>query len=267
MAFNEIVPARETLGLNLSLTQKATVGDWWLAYAAAAQLRETNKTYSTLTSVSLSSDVEKALHAASVDRVHRQLVADARKIALANAGALPAPLTILAGSDVATRAYNAAAVTASISAASRLVEEAGAIAVNAHTIAEVVALLMKARNELRTVAATLRAEAHIRQTVADEALLESSWATLLSTSPQKAAVEAAAEKIKAENAKANGTVVQEWDEVIKATLPSEHAAIETALAKLADVVNKIPAALFDAELKRREPLTVYPGLDQAYVRP
>lgn len=272
VAFNEIVPVRDALGLDISLQQKASVSDWYLAYAAAAKLRETNKTYSTLTSAALSEDLETALHSASVDRVRRQLVADSRKYVAGKAETMPAPLKVLAGSEIAARPYNASAVSASISAASRLIDEAAAIPVNNYTVSEVFSLLMKARNELREIATTLRTEADARQTVHEEALLNNAWATLLTTSAKKAEVEAAAQNIKGNNARANGQVPAEWDSIIASTLPTEHAAIEAALAKLSAAVQAIPAATFEAELSRRAATlgidgSQFQAYDEVYARP
>lgn len=247
VAFNEIVPLRDTLGLNLSLTQKATVADWYVAYTAASKLRETGKTFSTLSNVALSADVEKALHTASVERVRRQLTADARKFVLGKLDSAPAPIKVVIGSEFNSVAFGSQ-TTSSIGQASRLIDEAAATPASQTTIQSIVSLLMKARNELREVAYTLRAEADARQLNGDDAAVSTAWSTLTGSS-DKAAVESAARAI----ADLKVDVVSNWDAVIEAQLPNEHAAISAALDKLAKVVNSLPKDLVDAEFKRRQP--------------
>jgi len=265
VAFSEIVPLRDALGLSLSLSQKATVADWYLAYAAAAKLRETHKTYSTLASLSLSVESEKTLAAAAVDRVHRQMVADARKYVSGKADLMSAPLKFVSGPEFSVRSYSSSSVSSAISAASRAIDDAASVPVSQYTIQDIFGGLMRARNELREVAATLRAEADARLIVAEENLLNDAWNTLLSSKGNKADIETAANFIQALNAKANGSVA-EWDAVIAEALPEEHKAIEAALSKLTKAVSAIPRDVFDAELKRRNALLDHfdlPKFDQA----
>jgi len=265
VAFNEIVPTRESLGLDLDLSQKASVADWWLAYAAAAALQGSNKTYSTLTGSSISADAEKALTSASVDRVRRSLKADARKFVAGRAEAAPAVVKYVSGAAFSPRKFNTNAVSASISAASRLIDEAGAIPLNKYTVTEVFTTLVRARNELREIASTLRAEADARQISNEETMLSSSWA-VLSQKSSKSEVDSAVSFIQSNNTKANGVGTVAWDQLISETLPTEYSAIEEALGKLAEVVNRIPQDLFEAELKRRNSIVgegLFANLDGA----
>lgn len=245
VAFNEIVPLRDTLGLNLSLTQKATVADWYVAYAAATKLAESGKTFSTLSNVNLSADVEKALQTASVERIRRQLTADARKFVQGKLDAAPAPIKVVIGSEFNATPFGSQ-TTSSIAHASRLIDEAAGIAPSSSTIQSIVSLLMKARNELREVAYTLRAEADVRQIAADDSSVTSAWTALTSAS-DKASVEAAAKTIA--GIKTDG--VTSWESVIEAQLPTEHSALTSALDKFAKVVNTLPKELVDTEFSRR----------------
>lgn len=249
VAFNEIVPLRDTLGLNLSLTQKATVADWYVAYAAAASLRESGKTFSTLANVSLPADVEKALHTADVARIRRQLTVDARKFVISKLDSAPAPIKVVIGSEFNAAAFSSAAITAAIASATRLIDEAAATPASKITIVNIVGTLIKARDELIEAANSLRAEADSRQLSADDAAVTSAWAAFTGAS-DKAATESAAKAIQSLNTDA----VSSWESVIEAQLPSEFAAINGALEKFAAAVNALPKELVTAEFNRRQTL-------------
>lgn len=268
VAFNEIVPLNQTLGLRLDLNQKATVADWWLAYGAAAQLSAANKTFSTLTGASISAEAEKALASAAVDRVNTALYADARKFVASKSNYMPAPLQYTTGAVFSSRDFGSG-VTDAIKKASQLVDEAAAIPVSQSSISEIFHILMKARNELREIASTLRVEADARQSDVEAGLLSQSWSTLMSSGASKADVDAAVKFIQENNSVANGSKPLEWDSLISATLPSEAKQMEEVLTKLSQVVSSIPQPLFDAELKRRDTIVAdgaFPQYDQAFVR-
>lgn len=242
---------RETLGLNLSLTKKATVEDWWIAYAAASKLRETQKTFSTLTGASLSAEAEKTLHAASLDRVRRHMTADARKFVQGKLDAMPAPLKVAIGSDFSARAFNAAAVAASVTAASRLIDQAASMPAAKNTISEIVSLLVRARNELREVADSVRAEAEARQLTASDAASVAAWASL-SDPAAEAAVKSIQSLVNADSA-------VNAEAAIQAQLPSEYAAINEALEKFSKVASALPKELVEAELTSRTHLGAESG--------
>lgn len=249
VAFDEIVPLRETLGLNLSLSQKATVADWYIAYTAAAKLRETQKTFSTLTGSNLSADVEKALHAASVEHVRQTLIADARKFVASKLDTIAAPIKTLIGSELNARAFSKDTISA-IQDATRIIDDAASIVVARSTVREIVSLLVDAREELRAIADSLRTEANARQQESDSTTSTDAWATIYSASADKSTVESAIKSVQG----VKHDAVIEWDSIIKAQLPSEHKAISAALEKFSQVASSIPKDLLDAEIARRAAL-------------
>lgn len=231
--------------MNLNIKQTATVADWWLAYGAAITLAQQGKTYSTLTGQAISAESEKALAAAASDRVARAVTNYSRSFVASQADLLPAVVTYGAQFGAATSGGSS-----HISLGAAVVNEAAAIPVNQFTVKEIVQLLSEGRTHLRKAAQALVEQADELATASEASLLSSSWATL-SAAASKADVDAATSFIKANNAKANGTVATEWEAVVAATLPTEHKALTAALEKLAAVVTSIPQNLLDAEVARR----------------
>jgi hypothetical protein len=251
IAFKEVIPIRQTLGLSLSLTQEATVQDWWLAYAAAAQLRATNKTFSTLTGSSLTEEQETALHEVSLARIDAQLSVEAREFATNQS---KTSFGILTGGGAATAkdaVYNHAHTKDTISVASRLIDEAASIAPTAITAGEIMALLFKARDLLRRTSVALAEDSVAAYHAdADKAVINAPWDTLFAKNDKNFVSEAVAKITKF----GHGQPEFKVDEAIKAGLPEHFAALETATAKLFNTIQKLPAELVAAQIGKRQTL-------------
>lgn len=244
------MPIKNSCGLSIDLTQRATVQDWWVAYEAAKHLRAQKKTFSTISSVSLTPELENVLHEASVVRVRQQTLESVR--AIAASVTLPAPNQIMAASElISPRAFNGSAVSSSLTSIKRWIEEAASISPTASTMGEIVTLALKIRSEVVALVSTLCAEAHARQLTYEESLYSAQWDTIMSGSADKAAVESAAKQIAAAPPKEPGTTQIPVEELLKKHLSTEYDAVEDALRSLSKVLESLPRDLYQQHLNQR----------------